>query len=228
MSEKKEQPNKSEIKPIVEKRLVKHTFNPVERLELSEQLCVALADEENANAEFDAVKATFKGKIANAESLVSTLASSIRAGFEMRNKDCEIRFRLPDRKKDVVCIETGELVATEDMSANDMQMELIQAESAFENREEIELFRAGPDAGILVVGKLKDRWFAALRIQIGDKRLEQRLDSEQKSTKARWDAINTRATAAIKWINDTCGTKEAEGFEPLIGKAIEGQKEKVE
>lgn len=226
MSDKKD--DKSAMKPIVEKRLVKHTFTPEELLDLSDRLCNALAAEQNVNAEFDAVKQTFKGRISAAESDVMTLSSTLRARFEMRQKECEIRFRLADKKKDVVCVETGELIATEDMTDNDLQMELIQAESAFERREEIVLFEAGPDRGILAVGKQKDRWFTALRMRIGDKQIEQRLDSEQKSTKKRWDAVNSAATSALKWINDTVGTKEAEGFEEGIEKAIEPHKERVE
>jgi len=36
-------------------------------------------------------------------------------------------------------------------------------------------------AGVVVVRRLRGRWFSALRILAGDRRTEERLDSEQKS-----------------------------------------------
>lgn len=227
MTEKQNGDTKPTEKPIIIRRSVKHNFAPSERLDLGDQMVKALADKTLIEDEFEAVKSQYKAKITAAESQVNALAATLRAGFEMRVKDCSVTFR-PDRKKEIHVVETGELSAVEDMTSDDLQLDLIRAESVFELREEIQFCQAGTDQGLIVVGRMKERWYSALRIKIGLNAIQERLDSEQRAFKQRFDAVNTAARRAQDWLDSNLGKDNAKGFVDLLAKAVEPHKERVE
>jgi hypothetical protein len=83
------------------------------------------------------------------------------------------------------------------------------------------------DAGILVVGRLNDRWFSAVRATVGNKSIDERLDSEQRSYKNRFDAIKVAAKNASQWLKDNF-KDHAKGFEAPIATAVEAHKERAE
>lgn len=222
-----EKQTKEEPKLMVIQRIVKHVFAPDDRLKITEQMLNAMASVTSLELEQQAVKDSYKSKLSEAESRVNTLASSLRAGFEMRTKDCNVRF-LPDKKKEITVLETGELVAVEDMTPDDLQMELLQAESEFEAKEEIAFCQAGDDKGVIVVGRLKNKWFSAVRVKIGSHSLQERLDSEQRAFKVRFDAVNVAAKRAQDWLESNFGKDNAKGFVEPLGKAVESQKERAE
>lgn len=213
------------------KRQVKHMFTREERETMNVDLLNALGSKDAAESDFENVKATYKAKIAQAEAIVNTLVSNLRAGFELRPKECVADFRTKDRKKDIYVCETGELIATEDMTADDYQQDLFQAESKFENREEITLWNAtglqGNDVGTLVVGRLKGKWYSALRLKVGQHRLDERLDSEQKCAKARWDIIYPTGKRCIDWLKANLH-EAAKSFEQPIWKVLDQHQERVE
>lgn len=217
---------------------VKHCFTAEERVKLSDDLVVALDAKTNAEAEFDSVKATYKAKITEAESRVGTLASSLRAGFDMRVKDCILEFRPEDRQKDYFLavpkdgktseLTKGDLALTEPMTPGDFQQELIAADSVYEKRASITLFPSvGDDYGLIVVGELSGKWYAAGRVKIGSKVLEERLNAEQRSFKQRYDAIVNAAKRVSKWAGEQLKS-DAKGFEAPIKAAVEAEKERVE
>lgn len=227
MKDTKEKETTPQVPPPVIKRSVKHTFTEPERSALSTELINALAMKSTTEADFDSVKASYKAKVSEAESRVESIAAALRCGFEMRPKDCNVIFRTKDRKKDIICIETKEIVATEDMTADDLQMDLLAAESKFECREEIILFEAGDDRGVLAVGRLGKLWYGALRLKVGKNALQERLDSEQKAAKRRADAIVSTAKRASEWLK--ANLKElSKGFEQPLAKALEAQLEREE
>lgn len=205
------------------KRSVKHTFTDVERATLNTDLVNALGEVDTANADFDSVKASCKAKIEEAECRVSTLAAMLRAGFEMRLKECTVTFIPKEKKKLIALQETGELVATEEMTAEDFQSELTLAESAFDDRKEIALWPpAGTDTGILVVGQQRDKWYSALRLAVGKHRLDERLDAEQRAFKKRDDAVTFAAKRASAWLKDNF-KEHARGFEESMTKAVNSE-----
>jgi hypothetical protein len=109
-----------------------------------------------------------------------------------------------------------------------MQAELIAAESIFDKREEINLFQPTErDSGILVVGRLGGRWYAALRIRVGNTSLDERLDSEQRNYKHRFDAVKTSGKKAYEWLKEHFKDNAA-GFEEPIMSAIEAHRERAE
>lgn len=222
-----EKQTKEEPKPMIIKRMVKHVFTPDDRMQLTDIMLGAMDAKTSREDEFQAVKDSYKAKISEAESQVTSLAATLRAGFEMRTKDCAVRF-LPDKKKEITDLETGELVAVEDMTPDDLQIELLQAEAEFECKEEIAFCQAGDDKGVIVVGRLKNKWYSAIRVKIGSHSLQERLDSEQRAFKVRFDAVNIAAKRAQDWLESNFGKDNAKGFVEPLGKAVESQKERLE
>ena len=226
--------------PKIEIKSVKHTFTPVEREDLGSGLARCIGTCRGIETEFDQVKASFKAKLTEAEARIDNLSTSLVNGFEMRNERCAVVYRPADRKKDYF-LETsfkaaaeqgwhGQLdpALTEDMTRDDFQAELIQAESKFDCREEIELFNpTDSDSGVLVVGRFGQKWFSALRVKIGKLVLEERLDSEQKAFKFRPDAVAMGVKRISEW--SKANLKDlAKGFEESFRGVAEAHKERQE
>jgi len=214
----------------IETKTIKHVFTADERAQLHNDLLVALATKDTTDDDFENVKATWKAKVTEAEARVGTLAATLRAGFDMRNARCRVVFRPLDRKKDYFLDGQPDSppVLIEDMTETDFQEDLIAAEAEFELREEIELFPPTPtDNGILVVGRQNDRWFSAVRIRVGSKSISERLDSEQRNYKNRFDAIKQSAKTAQTWLKDNF-KENAKGFDGPIETAIEAHRERTE
>lgn len=229
-----------ETKPIIVKKTVKHTFTPEETAGLNKEFGEAYDSVKSAEADFDAVKAVHKSKITEAESRMTTLRATINAGFEMRQKDCVVVFRPGDKKKDFYSMEClnpvagGELLLkdsvplfTEEMTQEDFERDLIQAESAFEKRVELTIWQAGPDRGRIIVGSLKGKWYSAVRGNVGSQKIEERLDSEQRAFKKRCDAVSEAGKRAFRWLKDNL-KDSAKGFEDGITKVVIGEQDKAE
>lgn len=219
--------------PKIEVKSVKHVFTADERNKFGDELARAIAGLRNTEAELDQVKASFKSRITEAEARIDRLSTDLCGGFEMREQRCQVIYFPKDRKKRY-WLEHDDpakvpFALEEDMTKDDYQSELIQAESKFEHRCEIELFpRTANDFGVLCVGCFKGRWYSALRVAIGIRTLNQRLDSEQQSDKTRWGAIRRSALYLEGWLVDMLGQDNAKGFKEPIEKALNAQKERVE
>lgn len=224
---------KPEPKPKIETKQLRHDFTDLERAGMGGDLSRVIAGLRQLQNEADESKASFKAKITASEAEVDRISTSLMNGWEFRLKRCRVVMRPKDKKKDFYLEDApqdAKPVLTEDMTNADFELDLIAAEARFDNREEISLFPvAGVSQGILVVGRFKGRWYTALRINIDNKhKIEERLDSEQKSIKTRWDAIKLAAGRAQQWLADTLGDENAAGFKDPIAKAIEAHKEREE
>lgn len=223
-------------------KTLRHDFTPEERNELGSELARQIAAVRGIEAEFDQIKASYKARTSEAAARVDSISTSLMNGFEMRDKRCVIVFRPKTRQKLFILEadfekkgEKATPALVEEMTPEDFQADLLQAESVFEKREEIPLFvPAEKDFGIVIVGRCKPDgakaplWFAALRIQIGAAKLEERLDTEQPSAKKRFDILQRAAKRAGQWMAETLGDAAALGFVEPIQKAIEAQKEREE
>ena len=198
-----------------ETKNIKHTFTLEERDQLGADLARAFGSLRGVEMEFDQVKSSYKTKTAEAEARIDRLATARNNGFELRDTPCFVVYRPADKSKDYYIFEgqavaallsmkaTGSEVLTERMTADDFQQELIEAESKFDAREEIQLFKpAEGDRGLLVVGRFGGKWFGALRVKIGKLELNERLDSEQPCMTSRPDAVKV----AVKRVNDWAKT----------------------
>ena len=232
--------------PKIEVKYLKHEFTIEERNQLGADLARAIADKRGKEAEFDSVKSQYKAEISEKDAKVDTISTSIMNGFEMRNEPCYVVL-MPQAGKKAFFVKTAWDKASkevgpaamfekcpivpaivEDMTEKDYQQELIEAESKFENRVELHLFQSTErDSGVLVVGMFNNKWYSALRIKVGKYALAERLDTEQRAFKNRFDAITKAGKRALDWFTDTM-PKDAPGFKDSILSCIEGQKEKVE
>ncbi len=231
---------KPAVPPKLVEKNVKHTFTAEEVAQLNVDFRQSFSTLRSVEADFDAVKASYKAKITEAESRMTTLDATLQAGFELRKTSCRVVYRPKDKKKDfylaeplpegVSDITSGVApVLTEDMVGDDFQIDLIQAESSFDRREEISIFPNAPGSqGVIVVGRYGGKWYSALRITVDSRRIEERLDVEQKMFGKRWDAINTAADRAIKWFNDALGKEAGKGFVAPIEKALESHVDRAE
>lgn len=229
-----------------ENKTIKHTYSHEELEQLGGELARAFGSLRGVEDELDSIKASYKSKTAEAEAKIGKLSTNITNKFEMREVPCVVVFRPAAKEKDYYREEDAKHVPegvslvtglagigilpalTERMSADDFQQELIEAESKFDAREEIQLFQpANDDRGVLVVGRLAGKWFSALRVKIGKLELKERLDAEQPCCNARPDAV----ASAIKRVNDWAkrNLKDlAKGFQDSFAAVEQAHKERVE
>lgn len=220
------------------KRSIKHTFTTEETAQLNTEFRQSFANLKSVEAEFDSVKASYKAKTTEAESRMETLNATLQAGFEFRDKSLVLVMDMKEGKKffylesDLVDGELprgAEPVITEAVTDADRQQELIEAEARFEAREDIELFSpAGDDNGILTVGRLDGKWFSALRVKIGTRVINERLDSEQPCSKKRCDQVKRATKRFGEWLKSNLGAEEAKGFQNAVNLAIVAHAEREE
>jgi hypothetical protein len=231
-------PMKSETKNI------RHDFTGEEKQQLGGDLARSFGALRGIESEFDGIKASYKSKTAEAEARIDRLSTDITNGFVMRDTPCFVVYRPADKEKDYYLDESDagwvskgvftimdrliKSVLTERMTTDDFQQELIEAESKFDAREEIELFKpVDGDRGILVVGRLASKWFSALRVKIGKLELNERLDAEQPCCKARPDAV----AKAVKRVNEWAKVNLKDlalGFQASFNAVAEAHKERSE
>ena len=203
----------------IEDRVVRHDFTPTERLDLGSELARALGRLRGVEAEFEGVKASFKARIATEESTVETVSTDIQNGFTMRKKKCRVVFRPKDKKKDYYPeikddVFDAKAVLTEDMTQDDFQAELFEAEQRFERRAEILLFKDS----YLVLGRLSGKWFSALRVKVGAQQVQERLDPSGKKFRTRPEALGATLARLSKWLVEQFGEETAKGFADAIAK----------
>jgi hypothetical protein len=214
--------------PVITKP-IRHTFTPEERAEKFESLLNARDQQRAAESEFEDVKQQHKAKITGCEAQVEQLAATLRLGFELRPTRVRVAYRAKERKKEFLAETGGEVLLTEEMTAEDFQTELRLAESLFGDRRTVMLFPSvNGDYGVLIVGRKDDKWYAALSINVAQQSLEERLDEQQKHFSERAAAVRVTAERAQKWLGQVLGKESAKGFSDSIYAAIEAEKEKAE
>lgn len=219
----------------IEVKNIKHAYTDTELNELGASLARAIGTLRGIENEFDQVKSSYKAKTSEAEAKIDSLSTSRVNGFEMRNEKCVVVFRPKQREKDFYLEsefseDTGKsgILLTESMTQEDYALELFQAESVFDLRAELEIFKPiGDDNGKLIVGKFGKLWYQALRVKIGKLELNERLDSEQKGFKERADAIESAAKRFTDWSTKNF-KDQARGFQDGLKALVEANKELAE
>lgn len=236
--------NNPTTKPKVIVKKVKHVFNPEEVAGLNVDFGQSFDALQATTADAKSQAAVLKSKVAEAECRMTTLRATINAGFEMRDKRC-IAVLLPKEGKKAFYLEpTADIMAEfpnewwkrvepviiEPMTDDDYQQELIAAESKFEARDEIQLFSpVGDSSGVLVVGRLKSKWYGALRVNIpGKVTLEERLDAEQPAYKQRYDQIRRSVKRFRELLVENLGAEEAKGFDDAMDAVVQAHREREE
>lgn len=240
---KKKDESIAPAKPPTVLRSVKHAFTPPEIAKMNTDFRLGYAELSNAEADFEAIKTSHKAKVKEIEARMGSLDSKLNAGFEMRDKEVVVVLRVADGKKDFYLADGFEpfllelkvddarrpvALLTEDMTPSDYEQELILAERAFDCRREFQIWGAGNDRGVIVVGKIKKNWFSALRGNVGSAKIEERLDGEQRAFKNRADAVKVAGERAMTWLAEKLGPDSANGFADELNKAVVNEMEKAE
>ena len=220
------------MKPRIETKSVKHTFTVDEVNQLNVDFRQSYSNLKAVESEFDNVKAVWKSKTTEAESRMETLSATLQAGFEMRQERCRVVLD-PKQSKKFYYLETSpedaEPVLTEAMTEADFQTELLEAESKFDAREDIELFTpVNGDSGVMTVGRLDKKWFAALKVKIGTRIISERLDSEQTCSKKRGVMVERCLNRLNTWLKENLGHDEAKGFRNALNLVLAAHAEREE
>lgn len=209
---------------------VRHVFNNEEKMQVGSSLANTLAEIRNLKVEFSGVKAEYASREKTLNSKVSELETAVTNGFRMVHRDCVVVFD-PDHRQKFFYLESDSkltnCVSTEPMTNEDFVQDLLAAESVFDERVEIDIFT--PKEGefaYLIVGKFGKQWYSAIRSQIGSKKMEERLDSEQPSFKKRFDAATKALARFSKWVEKSFDKETAKGFETAISDILNAEKEK--
>jgi hypothetical protein len=231
------------------RRNLKHVFTPQEIADLNIAFRMADKSAHGFETEFDSVKASYKAKITEAESRKEKIGTDLDAGFELRDEACVVVMDFKAGKK-FFFVETmvkdekaffafkntdplqwprGEAAIVEDITDADRQQQLIDAESQFEAKEDIELFPpVEDDNGVLTVGRLNGKWFSALRVRIGAHVLNEYLDGDQPCSKKRPDQVKRALKDFGAWLEENLGREESKGFKNAIELVMAEQAEREE
>ncbi len=227
---------KETLKTVIKN--VKHVFTADETAALSVEFRQAYANLKAVEADVTAEKSRLKARTDTAQAAMDLKNSTLQAGFENRDEKCVVILDLKGGKKHFhleSSLVDGKLpkdavpILTEAITDSDRQQELLEAESQFEAKEDIELFKpTGQDIGVLTVGRLNGKWFSALRVKIGTRILSERLDSEQPASKKRADQIKRTAKRFDEWLKENLGHEEAKGFQNALALVVTEHAEREE
>jgi|SRR5665213_2763057 len=228
---------KKETLKIIVKN-VKHVFTTTEIAKLNVEFGTAYDAIAVAEANLKSVTEVEKAKVSEAKARSARIRSEVNAGFENRDEKCVVVLDLKAGKKHFYLessLVDGKFqkcevpILTEAITDGDRQQELLEAESQFEAKEDIELFKpAGQDIGVLTVGRLNGKWFAALRVKIGTRAITERLDSEQPFAKKRADGVKKACKRFDEWLKENLGHEEAKGFQNALALVVAEHNEREE
>lgn len=100
-------------------------YTDAERLELGKKLAESHNDLAKINADFDSVKTEFKAKISAEEARIVDLSNKVSSGHRMEPVKCKWRMDQPKvGMKELVRLDTNEVIETLEMTEHDKQAEL--------------------------------------------------------------------------------------------------------
>jgi hypothetical protein len=100
------------------------TLTQDETLEKAKELAKLQQDKVQAEEQAKSAAATFKDRIAGAQSHINILSRDISNGYEYRETDCYWEFDYKTRRKSLVRSDTCETVRTKEITPSEMQKEL--------------------------------------------------------------------------------------------------------
>jgi hypothetical protein len=95
-----------------------------ETLQYGRDAARAMADKERIGAEFDGVKADYKGKIAEQEAIIGKLSPRIHSGIETRDVECLETKNWTQATVEVRRTDTNEIVESRPMREDEKQIEM--------------------------------------------------------------------------------------------------------
>lgn len=236
---------------------VKYTFSNQEMLDLGKDLAGKTTDLGNISDEAKSVAKGYKSKEAEIEGSIGVLTEKIKTGYELRPMKCRVVFRSRDGKKDYFRADTGELALTEQMTNADLQMDLeLEHKKQAKDEKPKETIKPGeglvtikpedldavqetisstidiwPDElesmAQLTLYRVKGLWTFAIQANVGDWVYFSQIDTSEKGSKERYDAIKRAMKLLRAEMKDGIG-EAAEGFYAHIDRVLEAESGKVE
>lgn len=203
------------MKQQIVTKSVKYLFTQAEILEFGMQLAASHGEARNIEDELAKIKSQFKAQAEAVSGRVAVLSQKIAGGMEYRDAPCSVVYDAQKGRKYFFPVNgpEGQPAALEEaMTPSDYQQDLIIADSAFDDVAHLNVFEAGNDYGQIIVGKQGEKWYSAVRMQIGQSKIAEKMDSESPSSKKRSDAIARASKRALEWIANQLGKDAAEGF----------------
>ncbi len=103
-------------------RDLRHSFPAPERVRLAEDLSHEIVLRNQLEQEFSKLKATHADKIGKHDSTICHLTRKLCEGWEVRDIRCKVLWNDPaDGQKTIVRMDTGEVIATEEMTFDERQ-----------------------------------------------------------------------------------------------------------
>ena len=131
------QPRNNPFGPKRERMLVRKVTKalPVkltddEVLQYGRDIARAYGDKARIESEFDSVKADYKGKISEQESIVEKLSPRVHSGIETRDVECEEVKNWTAATVRVTRLDTHEVIESRPMREDEKQMQIQEVESA--------------------------------------------------------------------------------------------------
>ncbi len=104
---------------------LRHQFSIAETVEIAKKMAEASRELTQAEDEKKAITSQLKAKVDAIAARVSEHAGKINSGFEYRNTPVLVKYNTPKTgQKQFTRLDTNELIATEEMSMGELQMDL--------------------------------------------------------------------------------------------------------
>ena len=113
------------MKPEFIFRDLRHTFPQAERVRLAEDLSHEIVLRDQLEVEFSKLKSAHADKVSKHDSTIRDLTRKLCEGWEYRDVKCKVLWNDPaDGQKTIVRLDTGEVLAVEEMTFEEKQDDL--------------------------------------------------------------------------------------------------------
>lgn len=103
---------------------LKHVFSEEEKMDLAEKMAHAVIEKNEAEEGMKAASTQFKSQIDRAKADISSCASKINMGYEMREVECVKDMDYKNNTVTIIRLDLQEVVKTRAMTAEERQQEL--------------------------------------------------------------------------------------------------------
>ena len=110
------------------KEYLKYSFTEKEKAEISKEMAQLITEKAGAEDEKKAIASKFKSQIDGLDAAINAGADKIRSGYEYRQIACEAVPVDEKRVWEIFRLDTGEKVKTRKMTADELQLPLLEGE----------------------------------------------------------------------------------------------------
>lgn len=109
--------------PKYENEFIKYLFTDEEKKEIAADMAQKIVILQQTEDDLKAIKSDYKSQIDGVQAGINSAATKLTASYEMRSTKCEVTPNYAIKIWEYRRVDTGVLVKTKKMTANDLQME---------------------------------------------------------------------------------------------------------